>query len=115
MNSDKSILEELAEQGIHLQRSPLTGSLDISGIYQPFRSSEPMRYEHLQFSLEDLFENLPNSEQRQGAFEMISYLNTYLWKLWFELKFPVNPRTLIKTIDDAYTSMCEHMPSTTNG
>lgn len=108
---DKSIRQALEDDGIHVQRNSLVGTLDISGIFQSLRGKDPVRYEHLQFSLESLFESLPNAEQREGAFVMLEYLNSYLWKAWFELKYPLDTRTIIKTIDDAYTSMCEFMPT----
>jgi hypothetical protein len=108
MESNKSIRQILEDDGIQLQRDNRIGTLDISGVL----NSNPVRYEHLQFSLEQIFEELPNAQQREGAFTMIQYLNSYLWKAWFDLKYPLEPRTLIKTIDDAYTTMCEFMPPT---
>jgi hypothetical protein len=110
MEEDKSIHEVLGEQGSRLQRYNNVGSLDISGYFMKIRDKNPVRYEHLQFSLERVFEKLPNEQQREGAFTMIQYLNAYLWKAWFDLHFPLDMRSVIKTIDDAYTTMCEYMP-----
>ncbi len=112
MDKDKSIREALGEQGSRLDRYQNVGSLDISGYFNKLRGKDPVRYEHLQFSLETVFETLPNEQQREGAFTMIQYLNAYLYKAWFDLHFPLNMRTVIKTIDDAYTTMCEYMPET---
>jgi hypothetical protein len=112
MDKDKSIREILEGDGIRLQRYNNVGSLDISGYFMKIRDKDPVRYEHLQFALESIFEALPNAEQREGAFTMIQYLNAYLWKAWFDLHYPMNMRTVIKTIDDAYTSMCEFIPVT---
>ncbi len=110
MDKNKSIRQALEDDGIRLQRYNNVGSLDISGYFNKIRDKNPVRYEHLQFSLESVFEELPNEQQREGAFTMIQYLNAYLWKAWFELHYPLNMRTFIKTIDDAYTTMCEYMP-----
>jgi hypothetical protein len=112
MDKDKSIREALGEQGSRLDRYQNVASLDISGVYNRLRGKHPVRYEHLQFSLENIFETLPNEQQREGAFTMIQHLNAYLWKVWFELHFPLDMRSVIKTIDDAYTTMCEYMPET---
>ncbi len=110
MDTNKSIRQALEDDGIHLQRPPHRGTLDISGYFNKIRDKNPVRYEHLQFSLESVFEELPNEQQREGAFTIIQYLNSYLWKAWFDLRYPLDMRTVIKTIDDAYTSMCDFMP-----
>jgi hypothetical protein len=110
MDKNKSVRESLGDMGIRLERYQNVGSLDISGYYNKLRDKNPVRYEHLQFSLESVFEDLPNEQQREGAFTIIQYLNSYLWTAWFDLHYPLNMRTVIKTIDDAYTTMCEYMP-----
>lgn len=102
----------------------MSENCDISGIHQDFHSekdpeliklvqdlsgADPLRYYHLQEKLVDIFKQLPNNEEREAAYIVFSYLSQYLWELWFDHKFPIQPRTLIKTLDDTSEQMMEHL------
>lgn len=102
----------------------MSENYDISGIYQDFHSekdpeliklvqdlsgADPLRYYHLQGKLMDIFKQLPNNEEREAAYIVFSHLSQYLWELWFDHKFPIQPRTLIKTLDEVSEGMMEYL------
>jgi hypothetical protein len=73
-------------------------------------NSDPhLRYYELQYLLEGIIQDLSGAEMKIGAFNIIAAMSGWLWNFHFNEKLTLNPKALVKTIDDVYTSACEEM------
>lgn len=79
---------------------------DLSGVVQ---IKDPLRYNDLQKQLMTVFNSFETDEEKDAAFTLFSFLSQYLWTIWFEHKYPLKPRTLIKTLDDTVEAMGEEL------
>jgi hypothetical protein len=71
--------------------------------------NSPLRYYELQYMLEGLFTDLSGTDMKIGGFNMVAALTGWLWKFHFEQKQTLDAKSLVKTLDDVYTSICEEM------
>lgn len=91
-------------QDFHFEKDP-----ELAKLVQDLSGANPLRYYHLQDKLIDIFKKLPSNEEKEAAYFMLSYLSQYLWEFWFDHKFPIQPRTLIKTLDETSEQMMEEL------
>ena len=77
--------------------------MDLSG------NEQPLRYYELQYLLEGLFQDLSGADMKIGGFNIVAALSGWLWNFHFNEKRVLDPKALVKTIDDVYTSACEEM------
>ena len=77
--------------------------MDLSGV------ESPIRYYNFQYLLEELFHDLSGADMKIGAFNMIAAISGYLYNFHFNERNVLDPKALVKTLDDVYTNLIQDM------